>query len=161
MCVCDQFSVKNCVKIWFHFLQSQDWENVIFLCKLQRHWMHLSPQSHSVSLHASSSCCCVIIPIYTCRSCLLSGEHGGDTDRKRDHWLRSLQNINEPIFSISAPSQQLVVAAHLFFNKLVKSSSPESSFPSVLLQKYQPPATEHQHQQHRTLANFSKENIIV
>lgn len=30
---------------------------------------------------------------------------------------------------------------YLFFNRVLKSSSPESSFPSVLLQEYQPPAT--------------------
>lgn len=43
------------------------------------------------------------------------------------------------------------VIVYLFFNKVLKSSSPESWFPSWLLQTYQPPAAKYQ--QHRIQQN--------
>lgn len=39
--------------------------------------------------------------------------------------------------------QSHLASIYLFFSKVLKSSSPESSFPSVLLQKNQPPAAKH------------------
>lgn len=59
--------------------------------------------------------------------------------RKQELWKK----VSEK-FTISWKSS--FVTVYLFFNKVLKSNSPESSFPSVLLQKHQPPAAKHQHQ---------------